>query len=132
MARAITLESYEWIEIKDATGNVTGGFQWNPADLDIVKRCEEVISRFESLEDPGNDDEAIYKVSDEIKKQFDYLLNTDASALFPVNPLSPRADGELYAEYVLGVLTKFIEDEMDVRIKRTNARIKKYTGKYAK
>ena len=112
---------------------MTGGFYWNPSDLDVANRCEKVVEVFEKLHvDENAGDEELYKVSDEIKKQFEYLLNTDISALFQINPLSPRPDGTLYAEYLLDVITTFIETEMDVRIKRTSARIKKYTGKYKK
>lgn len=133
MARELVLDTREWIEIKDTRGNVTGGFYWNPSDLDVANRCEKVVEVFEKLHvDENAGDEELYKVSDEIKKQFEYLLNTDVSALFQINPLSPRPDGTLYAEYLLDVITTFIETEMDVRIKRTSARIKKYTGKYKK
>ena len=133
MARELVLDTREWIEIKDTRGNVTGGFYWNPSDLDVTNRCEKVVEVFEKLHvDENAGDEELYKVSDEIKKQFEHLLNTDVSALFQINPLSPRPDGTLYAEYLLDVITTFIETEMDVRIKRTSARIKKYTGKYKK
>ena len=133
MARELVLDTREWIEIKDTRGNVTGGFYWNPSDLDVANRCEKVVEVFEKLHVVENAwYEDLFKVSDEIKKQFEYLLNTDVSALFQINPLSPRPDGTLYAEYLLDVITTFIETEMDVRIKRTSARIKKYTGKYKK
>nr|DAH14471.1 MAG TPA: tail assembly chaperone [Caudoviricetes sp.]DAH31908.1 MAG TPA: tail assembly chaperone [Caudoviricetes sp.]DAR11978.1 MAG TPA: hypothetical protein [Bacteriophage sp.] len=133
MARELVLDTREWIEIKDTRGNVTGGFYWNPSDLDVAKRCEKVVEVFENLHvDENAGDDELYKVSDEIKKQFEYLLNTDVSALFQINPLSPRPDGTLYAEYLLDVITTFIETEMDVRIKHTSARIKKYTDKYKK
>lgn len=132
MARELVLETRDWIEIKDPKGNVTGGFYWNPSDLDIVKRCEEVIDAFEKMEVRGESTEDFFRVSDEVKKQFEYMLNTDVEALFPVNPLSPRADGLLYAEYLLDVIVKFIESELDVRMKKATARMKKYTDKYKK
>lgn len=133
MARELVLDTREWIEIKDTRGNVTGGFYWNPSDLDVAKRCEKVVEVFENLHvDENAGDDELYKVSDEIKKQFEYLLNTDVSALFQINPLSPRPDGTLYAEYLLDVITTFIETEMDMRVKHTSTRIKKYTEKYKK
>lgn len=135
MARQIELESREKIEIVDSEKNVTGVFYWNPSDFDIVKRCEKVTEVFENLSIPKDaGDDALFQLSNDIKKQFDYLLNSEASeALFSkCNPLSPRPNGELYAEYVLSVLIKFIEAEMDVRLKKSTARIKKYTEKYEK
>ena len=40
MARQIQVNDQEWIEIINQEKEVTGGFWWNPSDLDIVKRCE--------------------------------------------------------------------------------------------
>ena len=76
----------------------------------------------------------IKDVQDKVKEQFDYLLNTDASeALFAgANPFTPRPDGTLLCEYVLSVVAAFIEKELDVRVRKTSAKVKKYTDKYKK
>lgn len=135
MARQITLDAREWIEIVNSQGELTGGFWWNPSDLDIAKRCEKVMEFFENVKISGNGGtEKLYELSDEIKEQFDYLLSPGASdELFKYsNPLSPRSDGALYAEYVLDILVKYIESELNVRMGKTNARIQKYTDKYKK
>lgn len=131
MARQITLDSQEIIEIKNSDGEVTGILRWNPTDLDIVKRCEKVMGFFGNME-VKNDTSAIEIAAEEIKKQFDFMLGANASEeLFKhCNPLSPRENGEFYCEYVLNVLVRFIESEFDVRLKRTSSRIKKYTDKY--
>ena len=42
MARELVLDTREWIEIKDTRGNVTGGFYWNPSDLDVAKRFSKI------------------------------------------------------------------------------------------
>jgi hypothetical protein len=135
MARQISLNDREYIEIVNSKKEVTGGFWWNPSDLDIVKRCEKVMKFFEDMKIPEQGGEAaIFAVSDTIKEQFDYLISPGASEeLFKhCNPLSPREDGTLYAEYVLSVIVKFIESEMNVRVKKTTSRIDKYTKKYEK
>ena len=135
MARQITLNDQEWIEIVNSEKQVTGGFWWNPSDLDIVKRCEKVIEFFDGLKISSEDEKALFELSEQIKKQFDYLLNSEnaSEALFKrCNPFSPREDGTLYAEYVLDTLVRFIESELNFRIKRTTAKIKKYTEKYNK
>lgn len=132
MARQITLKDQEWIEIVNSEKQVTGGFWWNPSDLDIVKRCEKVIEYFNGMNvEEGTD---IFAISEAIKKQFDYLLGSNASKeLFKnCNPLSPMPDGTFFAEYVLDVLVKFIESEMGTRMKQSAARIKKYTEKYGR
>ena len=50
MARQITLNDREWIEIVNSGKEVTGGFWWNPSDLDIAKRCENVLNYFNGIE----------------------------------------------------------------------------------
>lgn len=133
MARQITLNDQEWIEIVNSKKQVTGGFWWNPSDIDIVKRCEKTIDFFNNVSIPEGDKEALFKLSEQVKQQFNFLLNSEnaADTLFErSNPFSPREDGTLYAEYVLNTLTKFIESEFNVRMKKTTSRIKKYTEKY--
>lgn len=134
MARQIVLDDRERIEIINSDGEVTGEFYWNPADLDIVKRCEKVIEFFDHLEVPEgkNNTDTLFTLSDSIKNQFDYLISPGASeSLFKhANPLSPREDGSFFAEYVLNQLISFIETELNVRMKKTTARIEKYTEDY--
>lgn len=132
MARQISLDEREWIEIVNSKKEVTGGFWWNPADMDIVKRCEKTIENFNNLEVTGKDENALFRTAEYIKEQFDYLISPGASEeLFKhCNPLSPREDGTLYCEYVLDILVNFIESEMNTRVKRTTDRIEKYTKKY--
>ncbi len=133
MARQIQINDREWIEIINQEKEVTGGFWWNPSDLDIVKRCEKVIEHFSTLE--IKPDSELFAVSDEIKGQFNYLLDSPKASdeLFKhSNPLTPRQDGELYAEYVLNLLVDFIGKEMNVRMQKSSARIKKYTEKYGR
>lgn len=135
MGRQLVLDNREWIDIVDSKGNVTGGFYWNPADLDIVKRYEKVAAEFEKIELPeGEDIDKMYAISDKVKEQFDYLLHTNASeALFAgANPFTPRPDGTLLCEYVLSAVATFIEKELDVRVRKTSAKVKKYTDKYKK
>ncbi len=136
MARQITLDDREKIEIVNSDEEVTGWFWWNPSDLDIVKRCEKVMDFFEHMQVPQKDDttETLFALSDTIKQQFDYLISPGASEnLFKyANPLSPREDGSLFAEYVLKQLVSFIESELNIRMKKTTANIEKYTAKYNK
>ena len=133
MARQIQIDDKELIEIVDSAGNVTGTFHWNPSDLDIVKRCEAVMGYFEKLR-PLEESSAqeIFRLSEETKAQFDYLLNSPGAsdALFTGNVFSPREDGTTQAEYVLDKLTAFIESELNIRMKKTSSRIKRYTKKY--
>lgn len=136
MARQLQLDDREYIEIVNSDKQVTGGFYWNPSDLDIVKRCEKVMDFFANMEVPEEkkETEQLFVLSDAIKEQFDYLISPGASeALFKhANPISPRPDGSLYAEYVLSQLIKFIQSELKVRVGKTTEKIKQYTEKYEK
>ena len=136
MDRQITLDDREWIEIVNSKKEVTGGFWWNPSDLDIVKRCEKVMDFFghTDVAEKENQTDTLFALSDTIKEQFDYLISPGASEeLFKyANPLTPREDGSLYAEYVLGQIVAFIEAELDVRMRKTTAKIKQYTAQYEK
>lgn len=136
MARQIKIDQREFIEIVSSDGKVTGGFYWNPSDLDIVKRCEKVMDFFGNIEVPekNNESDTLFALSDTIKEQFDYLISPGASeSLFKYcNPLSPREDGSLYAEYVLGQIVTFIDSELGVRMKKTTAKIEQYTAGYKK
>ena len=133
MARQIVLDSREWIEMKNSAGEVTGGFFFNPTDMDLIKRTEKVVKFFETVEDP-TDAEGMVQLNDDIRKQFDYLLGESASgALFEhMSPLALREDGSWYCEYVLDVIIPFIEAEFDTRVKRSNERVAKHTGKYTR
>lgn len=136
MARQIRIDDREYIEIVNSSGEVTGGFYWNPSDMDIVKRCEDVIDFFGNMEIPEKDTktDTLFALSDTIKQQFDYLISPGASdILFKyANPLSPREDGSLYAEYVLKQIVAFIESELDVRMRKTTDKIREYTKDYQK
>ena len=48
------------------------------------------------------------------------------------NPWTPYKDGRFFCEYVLDQLVKFIESEMNVRIKKSTSRLRNYTEKYRK
>lgn len=135
MARQITLDDREVIEIVNSQGAVTGSFLFNPTDFDIVKRCEKVADFFTGFQpSEGESMESVDIASSQIKEQFDYFLDSDASAtLFAhCNPLTLREDGSLYFEYVFETIAKFIEAEFGVRTKKIEAKVRKYTGKYHK
>ena len=138
MPRQITIDDREVIEIVNSQGAVTGSFLFNPADLDIVKRCEKVVDFFDHFKLPEADSaenmDAIDTASKQVKEQFDYLLDSEASkTLFAhCNPFSPREDGTLYCEYVLDTIVKFIESELNTRSEKLKNRVNKYTRKYAK
>lgn len=122
------------VEIRDK-GVAIGTFEFNPNDLDIVKRYENVIEELQKMNFPEDSDEtAVFALSDEIKKQFDYLLNYNVSeSIFcKCNPLTLTTSGDFYCENVLEQIAGVIEKVTEQRIKRKQAKIKKATAKYAR
>lgn len=119
----------------DDKGEIIGQFRFNPNDIDIVKRYEKVAEALEAItvsEDAGADE--ILKVSDEIKVQFDYLLNYSVSSeiFSKCNPLTLTSNGDFYFESVIDGIAGLIERVMNERLKKKKAKISKATAKYHK
>lgn len=122
------------IDIEDK-GEVIGQFRFNPNDLDIIKRHEVVVKNLEGITlDEGSDVDSIFGVTDEIKRQIDYLLNYNVSSeiFAKCNPLTLTADGDFYVEKVLEGIAGLIEETMNKRLEKKKAKIRKATAKYHK
>ena len=119
----------------DDKGEIIGQFRFNPSDMDIVRRYETVVDALNAItiaEDAGADE--LLKISDEIKKQFDYLLNYNVSEgiLAKCNPFSMTAGGDFYFENVLDGIAGLIEKTTNQRIEKKRKKIEKATAKYHK
>lgn len=122
------------VEIRDK-GETIGTFKFNPNDVDIVKRYEHVMEALQKLEIPeSGGEEVIFAVSDEIKKQMDYLLNYKVSdSIFcKCNPLTLTTAGDFYCEDVLEKIANIIEKVTEQRINKKKTKIKRATAKYSK
>jgi len=121
------------VEIRDK-GEPIGEFKFNPNDSDIIKRFEFVSEVLEKLQIPEDSkEESIFIVSDEIKRQFDYLFNYNVSGeiFCKCNPLTLTASGDFYCEEVLEKIANIIEKVTEQRIKKKKAKIQKATAKYS-
>lgn len=122
--------------IEDLFGNELGTFLFNPADLDIVWRYNETLPEIEKAmtQDVEDGIEALSALEDILKQKIDYIFAADISnTFFAVSgPLTPLAGGELFVEHVVNVLAALIEKELNVRVKKMEKNIKKYTDKYNK
>lgn len=122
------------IDIDDKGENI-GQFRFNPNDLDIVKRYDEVVKTLETIQVPENSDEnTIFEISDELKRQMDYLLNYNVSSeiFAKCNPLTLTASGDFYIENVLEGIASLVKRTMDKNLSRKKAKIRKATAKYNK
>lgn len=119
----------------DDKGEIIGQFRFNPTDVDILRRYETVVDDLNAITvtDGAGADEML-RISDEIKKQFDYLLNYNVSdGIFAkCNPFSMTASGDFYFENVLDGIAKLIEQTTNQRIEKKRKKIQKATAKYKK
>ena len=113
-------------ELKNEVGAHIGTIRFNPADFDLVRRAEAVEKFFTEYTVPDAFDlDTFFACSDEIKKQFDYLLNRPVSGeIFGVcNPLTLLADGTYYFTQVLAVVMDLVQTETKKRIKASEKRV---------
>lgn len=112
-----------------------GRFPFNPVDLNIVRRYEEVVDNLEKMELPEDATEQdILELSDKLEGQIDYLLNSKASkSVFAIcNPLTLTESGDFFIENIIVEIADIIEQVTDQRIKKKQAKIKRATSKYHK
>lgn len=112
-----------------------GKFSFNPTDLNIVKRYDEVLKNLNSMEiSEDATEEDIMELSEKLEKQVDYLLNTKSSKeIFSVcNPLTLTESGDFYIENIITEIASVIEEVTDKRIEKKVAKIKRATSKYHK
>lgn len=123
-------------DIKDKDGRSYGKFSFNPSDLGIVKRHEEVINSFSKMEIPEMKEDDFSKelkeIDNFISEKIDYLLGTNVSETFfnIMSPLSPLANGQFFIESVLDAIGQAIKNETGERVKKVAGKIKKHTSKY--
>lgn len=119
----------------DAKGNEIeiGAFRFNPSDIDIVRRYEQVIDKLNAMEISEDIDEVL-KASDIMKEQFNYLLGYNVSDdIFKIcNPFSPTSNGDFFVEVVLDGIANIVETVTNERIAKKEAKIRRATAKYKK
>ena len=112
-----------------------GRFSFNPVDLNIIRRYEEVVANLEKMEVPEDATEKdILELSDRLEEQIDYLLNSKASkSVFAIcNPLTLTESGDFFIENIIVEIADVIEQVTDQRINKKQANIKRATSKYHK
>lgn len=121
MAKEISLNTGAVkLPIKDEFGDIIGEIKFIPTDTDIIKRYGVVEEWFKSVDlNDSATSEDIVKLSDDVKAQFDILLNAPVSKdIFGIcSPLTPLANGELYCQAVMEAIKDVIEEEFSTRMK---------------
>ena len=118
----------------DADGEEIGSFKFNPSDLDIGRRYEQVQDWLMSVHFEGEDPtkEEVYAFTDDLCERFDFLMGYHVSeTLFKVcNPLTPTENGDTYVEVLMDAIADVIIKETETRVEKKAKRIKKATAKY--
>lgn len=140
MANTIVIDDgLKTYDIANTKGEILGQFVFNPADVNILDRYNEVIKNLEGMDMKLPQDTAEEDVAEEKRKidsviceNIDYLLGAEASKNFfaIMGPLSLLANGQLFVENVLDAIGLVIQKETGERVKKLNTKIKKYTSKY--
>ena len=121
--------------IENKLGEELGRFSLNPSDTNIVKRYDEVAEDFARLDkilDTEDVPTAIKEGEAFIAEKINYILGYNVSDNFfgIMGALTPLASGKFYVEEVLEAIGSVISSETGARVKKLNAHLTKYTGKY--
>lgn len=133
------------VPIKNLMGEEVGVFYFNPTDIGIVKRFNDVAEKFNSVIEPLQnininpdgtgetvaDVAALEEAENRLYELVNYLFGANtASAFFgKVNPFSP-VQGKFYAENVLNAVANYISAKFEAETKKVNERVLKYTHGY--
>lgn len=135
MSRSITVNTGERIEVQNTDGEIMGYFYFNPADPDLMKRCEKAQEEIGKIQGEIRDNptaEEITEVNQALREQMAYILGEGAAdTLFRYNsPLALMEDGEVYGIYVFDIIYEFIKSEIQERMEKSKKQADKYTAKY--
>lgn len=116
--------------IKNHRGEPLASFCFRPTDTNIITRYEEVQQFFAHFAPLEN--ESVNECEQRVIEKMDYLLRADTGSSFfsIMGPFSPMTNGKLFVEVCMDTLYNVINKEFDVRIKKAESRIGKYTQKY--
>lgn len=131
----VAVEEYEFL---DANDNAMFKIALNPGDVGIASRYEEVVDYLNALNIPADEGVDIGveldKIKTELGAKLDNVFNMPISSqIFSVmHPFAVLADGRLYIEEIVDKICGVIEAELNVRTKKVQSRLAKYTAKYHK
>lgn len=130
------IKNYDFV---DADGNVLVTISFNPSDINIVHRYEEVMRSLTELKFKFKNRTTkmdLSKLLDEVDaityEKIDYLLNAKVSEkIFSVmGPFSPLESGKFFVETIMDAIGQIIKAENEKRASKVEAAINKHTAKY--
>ena len=129
------------VPVVNRLGEQIGVFAFDPTDINVVKRYDEVSDKFaqalQGIEQGGGLD-ALNAAGDEIISFLDYVTGGNSREAFfsKVHPLSPQ-NGKFYCEQVFEVIGAFIRQSFETEGAMIGKRVSDHThgyrtGKHAK
>ena len=129
------------VPVVNRLGEQIGVFAFDPTDVNMVKRYDEVSDKFaqalQGIEQGGGLD-ALNAAGDEIISFLDYVTGGNSREAFfqKVHPLSPQ-NGKFYCEQVFEVIGAFIRQSFEAEGAMIGKRVSDHThgyrtGKHAK
>lgn len=122
------------IDVND-NGKVIGQIEFNPSDVGMIRRHDEVMDIMNNYTMPENPtDKELFDFSDKIKELTDKMIGYPvADVIFcRTDPLTPIANGDFFFENVWEGLKNLIESTTNQRVDKKLKKIKAATAKYHK
>ena len=122
------------ITVVNKAGEEIGVLRFDPTDVNMVKRYDEVADKFtaalQSIEGADGMD-ALNKAGDKIIEFLDYVLDGNSREAFfsKIHPLSPQ-NGRFYCEQVFEVIGAFIKQSFEAENVKINKRVAAHTHGY--
>lgn len=140
------------IPIQNQFGERIGMFRFNPTDVNIINRYNEVASKFAEVVKPlvdaninpegeGEDERSVILLNEAGEKMadlMDYVLNGNSrQAFFSKTHIFTPVGGIFYCEKVFDAIGAYISKRFESEVNRANTRMSQHThgyrtGKHAK
>ena len=133
------------VAIQNELGERIGVFLFNPTDLNILNRYNEVADQFGDVVKPLQDVsitaegvaaeeagiEALNEAEERMIELLDYVINGNSrEAFFSKTHIFAPTNGIFYCEEVLNKIGDYISMKFDSEVKKVNARVSKHTHGY--
>lgn len=138
-------EGYKLIPIMNEINEQIGVFRFNPTDINIINRYNEIAPKFQEAIAPlaeagvnekgeGVDEDSIKilnEAEEKIIEMMDYFTNSDSrSAFFGRTHVFTPVNGNFYCGNVLNSIGQYIAKKFDKEVDAVNARMAKHTHGY--
>ena len=141
----VVKEGIKRVRIQNEYGEDIGVFMFNPTDINIVNRYNEVADQFKEVIKPlekasitasgeaadVDSVEIVNRAEEKMIELMDYMLRCNSrKAFFEKTHLFTPSDGVFYCENVLNAIGEYITAKFDAEVKKIDTRVGKHTHGY--